>query len=91
MKKYERKLQKYNKLLSKYEEKAQKIAQKFTEEVCKAIGAEQISYGSDKRYTHIIFDDIKYQSGSHDLYFYRGFDPTLKEYLEEKARLENEK
>ena len=91
MKKYERKLQKYNKLLSKYEEKVQKIAQEFTEKVCKAIGAEQIFISTDNTYTNIIFDDIKYQSGSHDLYFYRGYEPTLKEYLEEKARLENEK
>lgn len=91
MKKYERKLQKYNKLLSKYEEKVQKIAQKFTEEVCKAIGAKQFYVGTDKTYTHIVFEGIKYQSGSHDLYYYRGSEPTLKEYLEEKERLENEK
>ena len=91
MKKYERKLQKYNKLLNKYEEKVQKIAQKFTEELCKAIGAEQISYGSDKRYTHIMFEDKRYQSGSHDLYYYDGCRPTLKEYLEEKERLEKVK
>lgn len=91
MKKYERKLQKYNKLLNKYEEKVQKIAQKFTEDLCKAIGAEQIDYGTDKRYTHIIFEDIRYQSGSHDLDYYRGREPSLKEYLEEKACLENEK
>lgn len=91
MKKYERKLQKYNKLLSKYEEKVQKITQEFTEKVCKAIGAEQIFIGTDKIYTHIVFEDIKYQSGSHDLYYYKGWAPTLKEYLEEKARLENEK
>lgn len=90
MKKYERKLQKYNKLLSKYEEKVQKIAQKFTEELCKAIGAEQVSYGSDKRYTHIMFENLRYQSGSHDLYYYRGGYPTLKDYLEEKVHLENE-
>lgn len=91
MKEYARKLQKYNKLLSKYEEKVQKIAQKFTEELCKAIGAEQISYGSDKRYTHIIFEDIRYQSGSHDLDYYRGREPTLRTYLEEKVVLEKEK
>lgn len=91
MKKYERKLQKYNKLLNKYEEKVQKIAQKFTEELCKAIGAEQISYGSDKRYTHIIFEDIQYQSGSHDLDYYTGRNPSLMAYLEEKADLEKEK
>lgn len=91
MKKYERKLQKYNKLLSKYEEKVQKIAQKFTEELCKAIGAEQIFIGTMKEYTHIKFEDIKYQSGSHDLSYYTGSGPTLKEYLEEKVRLEYEK
>ena len=90
MKKYERKLQKYNKLLNKYEEKVQKIAQKFTEEVCKAIGAEQISYSSNKLFTHIMFEDRKYQSGSHDLYFYDGCRPTLRDYLEEKAHLEKE-
>ena len=89
--KYERKLQKYNKLLSKYEEKVQKIAQKFTEDVCKAIGAEQVFTSASKEFTHIIFEDIKYQSGSHDLYYYNGCRPTLKEYLEEKERLENVK
>lgn len=91
MKKYERKLQKYNKLLNKYEEKVQKIAQKFTEDLCKTIGAEQIFIGTAKEYTHIIFDDIQYQSGSHDLDYYRGYNPSLKEYLEEKTRLEKEK
>lgn len=90
MKEYERKLQKYSKLLNKYEEKVQKIAQKFTENLCKAIGAEQIFISQDKKYTHIIFEDIQYQSGSHDLDYYRGYNPTLKEYLEEKVRLENE-
>ena len=60
MKKYERKLQKYNKLLNKYEEKVQKIAQKFTEDLCKAIGAEQTYYGTDKRYRNFIFCSICY-------------------------------
>lgn len=94
MKKYERKLQKYNKLLSKYNEKVQKIAQKFTEDLCKAIGAEQIYIGYtdiDKNYKHVIFEDIMYQSGSYNLDYYKGAKPTMKEYLEEKANLENEK
>lgn len=91
MKKYERKLQKYNKLLNKYEEKVQKIAQKFTEDLCKAIGAEQTYYGTMKEYTHIIFEDISYQSGSHKLDYYTGNGPSLKTYLEVKANLENEK
>lgn len=91
MKKYERKLLKYNKLVQKYEEKVRKIAQKFTEDVCKTIGAEQVVTCMDKYYTLIEFEDIQYQSGSHDLYYYRGSEPTLREYLEEKARLENEK
>lgn len=91
MKKYERKLQKYNKLLNTYEEKVQKIAQNFTEEVCKAIGAEQISKGSSKIFTNIIFENIKYQSGSHDLYFYNGSLLDLKEYLEQQIELEKKK
>lgn len=93
MKKYERKLQKYNKLLSKYNEKVQKIAQKFTEDLCKAIGAEQIQMGYmsiDKYYKRVIFEDITYQSGSYNLDYYKGAEPTLKEYLEEKVKLENE-
>ena len=56
MTKNERKLQKYNKLVEKYEEKVRKIAQKFTEEVCKAIGAEQTFIGTSKEYTHIIYE-----------------------------------
>lgn len=91
MKKYERKLQKYNKLLNKYEEKMQKIAQEFTEKVCKAIGAKQIFIGTDKTYTHIVFEGIKYQSGSHNLSYYTGSGPSLRTYLEEKIDLENKK
>lgn len=91
MKKYERKLQKYNKLVEKYEEKVRKIAQKFTEEVCKAIGAEQLFIDTSKEYTHIIYNNIKFQSGSHDLYFYSGSLPNLQECLEKQVELEKKK
>lgn len=64
------KLEKYLLVNDKYYSKFRDLATKYTEEVCKAIGAEYVGYYTNILYQHLKYKNKEYQAGGFDPYFY---------------------
>lgn len=65
------KLEKYLLVNEKYYPKFRELATKYTKEVCKTIDAEYIGYYTNMLYQHIKYNDMEFQAGGFDPYFYR--------------------
>ena len=84
------KLEKYLLVNDKYYTKFKDLATKYTEEVCKVVGAEYIGYYTNILYQHIKYKNKEYQAGGFDPYFYSDgknlADVLREELFDERAK-----